>query len=100
LPVGFTFDTFQAGESGTDPAALIHAMNSRLTTVHLADHAPGSPRHLPPGEGALDWHAILRALQTAGYTGPLILEPAHVKDPATLLRARDFMQQALTSATL
>ena len=96
LPVGFTFDTFQAGESSTDPAALIHAMDSRLTTVHLADYAPAGPRHLPPGEGSLDWPAIMLALWAVGYGGPLILEPAHVEDPATLLRARDFVQQILT----
>ena len=96
LPVGFTFDTFQAGESGTDPAALIQAMDSRLTTVHLADYAPDGPRHLPPGEGTLDWPAILRALKAVGYQGPLILEPAYVEDFATFLRARQFVQEALT----
>jgi sugar phosphate isomerase/epimerase len=96
LPVGFTFDTFQAGESSTDPTALIHAMDSRLTTVHLADYAPAGPRHLPPGEGTLDWPAILRTLQAVGYSGPLLLEPAHVSDTATFLRARDFVEQVLT----
>jgi len=97
LPVGFTFDTFQAGESGTDHAALIHAMDSRLTTVHLADYTPAGPRHLPPGRGILDWPGILHALHAAGYRGPLILEPAQVKDPAILLRARDFVQQVLAN---
>ena len=96
LPVGFTFDTFQAGESSTDPAPLIHAMDSRLTTVHLADYAPGGPRHLPPGEGTLDWPPILRALQAVGYSGPLIIEPAHVEDPAVFLRAHEFVRQVWT----
>ncbi|HEY67797.1 MAG TPA: sugar phosphate isomerase/epimerase [Thermoflexia bacterium] len=100
LPVGFTFDTFQAGESGTDPAALIRAMDSRLATVHLADYAPAGPRHLPPGEGTLDWPSILQALQAVGYDGPLILEPAHVENTTILLRARDFVQQALTNVAL
>jgi sugar phosphate isomerase/epimerase len=100
LPVGFTFDSFQAGESGTDPAALIHAMNTRLTTVHLADYAPAGPRHLPPGEGTLDWPATLRALRAVGYGGPLILEPAHVSDTAAFLDARDFVQQALDDVAL
>jgi len=100
LPVGFTFDTFQSGESGTDPAALIHAMDSRLTTVHLSDYTPAGLRHLPPGEGTLDWPVILRALQAVGYNGPLILEPAHVQDPAALLRARDFVRQTLTDVAL
>jgi sugar phosphate isomerase/epimerase len=96
LPVGFTFDTFQAAESGTDPEPLIHAMDSRLTTVHVADYAPAGPRHLPPGAGTLDWPTILRALRAVGYGGPLILEPAHVDDVATFLRAREFVQQVLT----
>jgi sugar phosphate isomerase/epimerase len=100
LPVGFTFDAFQAGESGTDPAALIHAMDSHLTTVHLADYAPAGPRHLPPGEGTLDWPAILRALRAVGYGGPLILEPAHVAEQAVFLRARDFVQQVQTDVAL
>jgi len=95
LPVGFTFDTFQAGESGTDPAALVQAMDSHLTTVHLADYAPDGPRHLPPGEGTLDWPVMLRALQAVAYSGPLIIEPAHVEDVAVFLRARDFVQQVL-----
>lgn len=68
--------------------------------MHLADYTPTGPRHLPPGGGILDWPAILRALQAVGYGGPLILEPAHVQDPAVLLRARDFVQQALTDVVL
>lgn len=96
LPVGFTFDAFQAGESATDPASLIHAMNGHLTTVHLSDYAPDAPRHLPPGKGNLDWMAILRTLQSVGYAGPLIIETAHVTDLPDLLRARDFIKQILT----
>jgi len=96
LPVGFTFDTFQAGESGADPAALIRAMDSQLKTVHMADYIPDGPRHLPPGEGILDWPAILRALHDVGYRGPLILEPAHVQDPTVFLRARDFVQRMVS----
>lgn len=95
LPIGFTFDAFQAGESGIDPSALIEAMGGRLLTVHAADYAPGRPRHLPPGEGCLDWHRIVRALVQAAYSGPLILEPAHVADPTVLLGARQFLEAVL-----
>ena len=100
LPIGFTFDAFQAGESGSDPAALIHAMDSRLTTVHLADYAPDGPRHLVPGEGTIDWPAVLGALQAVGYAGPLIREPAHVEDTSVFLRARDFVEQVLANVAL
>jgi sugar phosphate isomerase/epimerase len=93
LPVGFTFDTFQAAESTVDPAALIYAMDGNLVTVHLSDYAPQGPRHLPPEQGTLDWTSILGALHDVGYSGPLIIETAHVTEPATFLRARQFVEQ-------
>jgi sugar phosphate isomerase/epimerase len=93
LPVAFTFDAFQAGESDVEPAALIRAMGDRLTTVHLSDYEPGGPRHLPPGAGGLNWPKLLRALQAVDYRGPLILEPAHVRDREVLLEAREFVRR-------
>ncbi|MFO7742523.1 MAG: sugar phosphate isomerase/epimerase family protein [Anaerolineae bacterium] len=93
LPVAFTFDSFQAGESGVEPAALVRAMGDRLTTVHLSDYRDDGPRHLPPGQGDLDWPRLLRALQAAGYSGPLILEPAHVEALEVLLEARRFLHR-------
>jgi sugar phosphate isomerase/epimerase len=95
LPIGFTFDTFQAAESGTDPIPLIRAMGDRLVTVHLADYVAWGPRHLPPGQGVLDWPAILGALADEAYQGPLILEPAHVSNHEEFLRARAFVAAIL-----
>lgn len=93
LPVGFTFDAFQACESAVEPAALVRAMGDLLTTVHLSDYRLGGPRHLPPGRGDLDWRELLRALRAADYAGPLILEPAHVEDFAVLVQARRFVHR-------
>jgi sugar phosphate isomerase/epimerase len=95
IPLGFTFDSFQAGETHTDPATLIHAMNGRLTTVHLADYDPDGPRHLPLGEGTLDWQAILHTLDAIGYSGPLIIELAGVENPETLRASRTFIMQQI-----
>lgn len=93
LPVAFTFDAFQACESGVEPADLVHAMGDRLTTVHLSDYRDDGPRHLPPGEGDLDWTKLLRTLQAAGYTGPLILEPAHIEGLEVLVEAGRFIRR-------
>ncbi|HEY89614.1 MAG TPA: sugar phosphate isomerase/epimerase [Thermoflexia bacterium] len=93
LPCGFTFDVFQAAESGVDPVALLQAMGDRLTTVHLSDYAPEGARHLLPGQGTLDWDAVLHALQELHYQGPLLLEVAHLQDPQELVQAWDFIQQ-------
>ena len=97
VPLGFTFDTFQAGESHVDPTTLIHAMGGRLTTVHLADYDPAGPRHLPPGQGTLDWPAILRALADISYTGPLIIELADIQTLDVLRESRDFIAQQVNA---
>ena len=93
LPVAFTFDAFQACESDVEPAVLVRAMGDRLVTVHLSDYRAEGPRHLPPGEGDLDWPRLLRALQAADYAGPLILEPAHVEALEVLVEARRFIHR-------
>jgi len=98
LPVGFTFDGFQALESGVEPEALVRAMGDRLTTVHLSDFLAEGARHLPPGEGEMDWVALMRALQEVEYDGPLILETARVDDAETLVAARDFIGVAWEDA--
>jgi hypothetical protein len=73
---GFTFDSFQAAESGVAPETLIAAMDGALTTVHLADYAPAGPRHLAPGAGTIDWRVVFTALSRIAYTGPLLIEVA------------------------
>ncbi|MDI3339389.1 MAG: sugar phosphate isomerase/epimerase [Sphaerobacter sp.] len=95
LPVGFTFDPFQAAEAGVDTAALIAAMGDALVNVHLSDHCPGGPRHLPPGEGTIPWPTVLGQLRAAGYAGPLILEGNCGGDLARLERSRRFVAALL-----
>ena len=93
LPVGFTFDPFQASEAGVDPLAVVSAMGDGLTNVHLSDYAPGH-RHLALGDGVLDWSAILGAIDATGYSGPLVLE-APQTDPTAFVRQRDFLARFL-----
>ena len=75
----------------TQTASPCIAMDSRLTTVHLADYAPGNCAtcRLARAPGLA---GIARALQMVGYEGPLILEPAHVTDLSILPRAREFVR--------
>ena len=98
VPVGFTFDGFQALESGVEPLALVRAMGEQLVTVHLSDYRVDGARHLPPGAGEMDWVRLMRALQDVGYDGPLILETARVGDAETLVRARDLVRGAWEDA--
>ena len=91
VPVGFTFDPFQAGEAGVDPAAVVTAMGDGLTNVHLSDYAPGH-RHLPVGAGVLNWPALLQAIHATGYGGPLHLE-APQADLDSFIRQREFLER-------
>ena len=94
LPLAFTFDSFQALESQVPPADLVQAMAGQLKTVHLSDYRASGPRHLPPGQGEIAWPLLMKAIQDAGYEGPLILETARVRDPDVLLAARAFVRDA------
>ncbi|MBN1921187.1 MAG: sugar phosphate isomerase/epimerase [Anaerolineae bacterium] len=95
VPLGFTFDSFQAAESGVAPETLVAAMDGALTTVHLADYAPAGPRHLNPGAGIIDWHAVFTALNRIAYTGPLLIEVADLDAPKTLCEIRSFIADRL-----
>ncbi|HET9015670.1 MAG TPA: sugar phosphate isomerase/epimerase family protein [Thermomicrobiaceae bacterium] len=86
--LGFTYDPFQAIDAEASQPAILEAMAGRLLNVHVSDHAPGGPRHLPPGEGVIDWRALVAQLRAIGYGGPLVIEGACDGDLSRLVRAR------------
>ncbi|MBQ8612211.1 MAG: sugar phosphate isomerase/epimerase [Oscillospiraceae bacterium] len=82
-----------------DPIAFIRAMGSRIVTTHISDYDFYDERHWLPGEGKLDWTAILQALQSVGYSGPWLYEvgfvrPASLEEPARNLICEDFAHNA------
>ena len=74
--VGFAFDPFQASKAKANPFMILAAMENRLLDVHLRDFRESDPAHrgLLPGDGDLPWPALIRAIASAGYQDPLILE--------------------------
>lgn len=99
LPVAFTFDPFQCTDAGADSAEVIRAMGDRLVNVHVSDHAPGGRRHLPPGEGRIDWPGLVGLLRESGYSGPLMIEGNCDGDLDRLVRSRDLLHRALSDST-
>jgi len=91
LPIGFTFDPFQAVDAGVGHGTVLRAMAGRLRNVHVSDAAPRGRRHLPPGEGEIDWPALLRLIRGAGYDGPLMIEGACDGDLDRLIRSRELL---------
>ncbi len=80
--VGLILDSFHTLGRGIDPQTICRIPGDKIFFVQLAD-APLIPmdllywsRHFRnmPGEGDLDIMGFMRAVLTAGYTGPLSLE--------------------------
>lgn len=95
--VGLTVDTGHAALGGIDPAALIRAHPERVAHVHCKDvrqpvfdaltARSGSfldgvleGMFTAPGDGRLDYGAVMKALADIGYAGWIIIEAE--QDPA------------------
>jgi sugar phosphate isomerase/epimerase len=50
------------------------AAGSLLATTHVHDNDGNHDSHDPPGHGTIDWADWGRALDSAGYAGPILLE--------------------------
>ncbi|MET8283110.1 sugar phosphate isomerase/epimerase family protein [Micromonospora sp. NPDC005174] len=89
-----------------DPAAAVRAFAASLGACAIEDMPRGRHEHRAPGEGDLDFPAVLGALTEAGYRGLVSLElsrDAHRADtlvPAALAALRHGEQQSRTSTEL
>jgi sugar phosphate isomerase/epimerase len=87
---GFLFDASHFHWQGVDPAEFVRRFPDRICHVHVKDCALslngrngilgsylpyGDPRRgwepRGPGRGGINWESVLRALNDAGYEGPL-----------------------------
>lgn len=57
-----------------DPAAFVRKLGNKIVTTHVSDCDFINERHWYPGEGKIDWPALMRALDEVGYNGPFIYE--------------------------
>jgi inosose dehydratase len=95
--VGLTLDTGHAALGGIDPVAAIRAHPGRIAHVHCKDIRAeifaGVQKHdrsflegvlagmfTVPGDGGLDYAAVMRALADIGYSGWIVVEAE--QDPA------------------
>ena len=66
---------------------FIRKIGKKIATTHISDRDEINERHWWPGEGILDWVAILDALDEIGYEGDWIYECSLSPKP-TILRDR------------
>lgn len=71
---GLVFDSGHAALRGGDPLPVARAMLPRLLHTHLHDNHGARDEHLTPGNGGIDWPALLTLLEEGGYTGARLLE--------------------------
>lgn len=73
--VKMNFDVGHAYCVGEDPATVAREMAGEYVHVHLEDIAATRVhQHLVPGEGAIDFAALFKALDDAGYDGWITVE--------------------------
>ncbi len=58
-------------QSAKDYLALV---GKHIRTIHVSDYDFINERHVLPGEGKVDWPALLDALRSVGYSGPFLYE--------------------------
>ena len=71
-----------------EPVPFVRRVGKRLATTHFSDYDRLNERHWLPGEGVIDWQALMNALDEAGYAGPVVYEVGY-KAPPTIRRPRD-----------
>jgi sugar phosphate isomerase/epimerase len=79
-----------------DPAAVIARLAGEYAHVHLEDIAASRVhQHLVPGAGAMDFEAIFRALEKAGYDGWITVElyPYESTAESAGRRAMEFLKR-------
>lgn len=73
--VGICLDTGHAYLSG-DLRTVAHKLSGHLWMIHASDNNGTFDDHLPPGQGKIDWSALMRQLSQLAFSGTIILEIA------------------------
>jgi len=73
---------------------LVYKIAPYLRLLHVHDNKGHGDDHLPPGDGRIDWPALLKELAAVHFTGALILELAGGSSPdIAMARARTYLRQ-------
>lgn len=95
--LGVCFDTNHTLKEA--PEDFARKVGRRIVTLHVADYDGEDERHWKPGEGIIDWRALVTALREAGYRGPFLFETGRSKyggapEPHDLVEFARYIQEA------
>ena len=72
--LGFTVDITHAYQMDQDPLMYFNSLPN-ITHVHASDFDPNTKeRHLPPGEGVVDWPMVVSAMQLLDSLESVVIE--------------------------
>ncbi len=87
------FDTGNATAFSPQPLALLEAVLPRLGSIHASDTAQvGALEHVLIGSGKVDYGAMFRLLQRAGWDGWICIEEASFQGEAGIRHAVQFIR--------
>lgn len=73
--LGLCYDTGHANMIwGRQAPEILAKYGERIFAVHLHDNHGKADEHLIPGEGTIDWQAVMEAVARSAYQAPLVLE--------------------------
>ena len=75
---------------GEDYIKFIHVLGKNIASTHISDYDFKDERHWLPGEGQIDWQALLLALKEVGYDKMWLYEIG-LNAPWTIKRERDLL---------
>lgn len=73
-----------------NPIEFIQKLGNKIITTHISDYDFIDERHWLPGEGMLDWQAIIKALKNVGYDEMWLYE-IDFECPYTISRDRNLV---------
>jgi sugar phosphate isomerase/epimerase len=76
------------------PNSIVSARD-RLIHVHVNDNNGETDQHLVPGDGMIDFRAVLEALHRIGYDKYLTIELEQSDGDSSALRSRKFIESLL-----
>jgi sugar phosphate isomerase/epimerase len=68
------FDTGHFSAQRENVPLALTKLAGKFANIHISDNDPVSARHLPIGDGSIDWLEFFRVLKTMNYTGYLGLD--------------------------
>lgn len=80
-----------------DISHFIEKIGDRIVTTHISDYDFIDEKHWLPGEGQIDWQALIKALEKVNYKGVWLYEVGFesAKMPRSrLLNCKDFVNNA------